>query len=118
VHDYDIAMRMLELASTDVVSLKTQFVTPQPGSGKRLIMPRERKLPGPQEVADPQPRGPHLPQRPLLDLGPTRDGLAVGVRVIAVDEHTSISLVHTQAETYEFAVDRIEADLRDLRVVE
>jgi hypothetical protein len=38
--------------------------------------------------------------------------------LIAVDEKTSIPLVHTQAETYEIAVSRIESDLHDLDIVE
>jgi hypothetical protein len=95
----------------------TQLVTPQPGGGKRLIMPRERDVPD------------HKKSLTLSgEVRTYRNGRAVifvrlgmitpwGFRVIAVDEKTSIPLVHAQAETYEIAVSRIESDLRDLEVI-
>jgi hypothetical protein len=96
----------------------TQMVTPQAGGGKRLIMPGERELPD------------HKKSLTLSgEVRTYRNGRAVvfvrlgmiepwGFRVIAVDERTSIPLVHTQAETYEIAVNRIESDLRDLDVID
>jgi hypothetical protein len=95
----------------------TQLVTPQPGGGKRLIMPAEREVPD------------HKKSLTLSgEVRTYRNGRAVvfvrlgmidpwGFRVIAVDEKTSIPLVATQAGTYEIAVQRIESDLGDLDII-
>jgi hypothetical protein len=96
----------------------TQLVTPQTGGGKRLIMPAERDFPD------------HKKSLTLSgEVRTYRNGRAIvfvrlgmidpwGFRVIAVDESTSIPLVHIQAETYEIAVNRIESDLRDLHIID